>query len=107
MNPAKFEVWLAQYPWKSSMDARPWVVVETTYPGVYGCFPISGQRYGEPCFEIPRGHPEFAATGLTKTSYVYDGSIIELGASHFLKKKGRMSGSLLMEFLEYSGLPGP
>lgn len=100
-----FEISYGKKIWKDCEDERPWLVVEQHLSGIYRCFPISGQCYqGHYCFELQQGHPDFAATGLSKTCFVLYESFIELEQSEFTRKKGSLQGALLAAFREEAGV---
>lgn len=100
-----YEIYFAAVPWKGCLDQRPWVIVDLRPNDLFGCFPISGQSYGDNCFEIPSSHPDFPKTGLTKTCRVHYTSIFELHRSELLRLKGSLTGDLLTQFLTAAGLP--
>jgi hypothetical protein len=101
-----YEIYFVRVAWRSSQDERPWVIIDSRGPDVFGCFPISGQCYSWHCFELSKDHPDFAATGLRKTSHIHYESIIELGADELQKGRpqGELTNNLLAEFLAEAGL---
>ena len=102
-----YEIYFAKVTWKGCPDERPWVIVEQLPNDLFGCFPISGSCYGESCFPVDESHPDFAATGLTKTSYIHDASVIDLHVSRFNRRKGELTNELLADFLDFTGLRPP
>jgi hypothetical protein len=100
----RFEIYSASQVFKGCSDDRPWIIVDLRPNGVYGCFPIAGEDYGDPSFFIDAQDPDFAATGLTKSCHILDKSIFELKAEQFKRYRGRLENKLLAEFREYSGL---
>jgi hypothetical protein len=98
-----FEIFNAVRTWKNCPDMRPWLIVDVRANGVFGCFPISGECYEGGCFVIGSNHPDFPATGLTKTSYVDDQKIVELGIGEFKKRRGQLVNELLREFRAFAG----
>lgn len=99
-----FEIYFAQVPWKGCLDERPWLIVEVLPGGALGAFPISSQSYGDSCFPLDATHPDFPATGLARSCFVHDGSIIELRPEWLRRRKGELTGALLAEFRRYSGV---
>ena len=90
-----YEIFYATRRWRNCSDPRPWVIVELRPNQLIGCFPISGECYDGQCFFISRDHPDFAATGLAKDSYIHDQFILELRTHEFLARKGELTGDLL------------
>jgi hypothetical protein len=101
-----YEVWDAAVPWQDSHDRRPWVIVDSRAPDLYGCFPMSGQAYDPSLcpFMLDPEHPDFQATGLTKKCYVMVSRIHELSSDAFLSRRGKLVGDLLDAFLDAAGL---
>jgi hypothetical protein len=99
-----WEIYNAIEPWHGCADMRPWLVVEVRPFGLYGCFPFSSECYGGSCFEISHSHPDFAATGLTKSCFIQDSHIIELSSQRFSRRRGALTGRLLADFRAFSGL---
>lgn len=104
MTSLLFEIHYAQVIWGGCADERPWLLVKDLGGGAFGCFPISGQCYGESCFFLDFGHADFSSTGLTKSCYIHDSSIIRVEASQFRRFKGALSKQLLKEFRDFSGM---
>jgi hypothetical protein len=98
-----FEIFYAAQSWKNCEDERPWLIIDLRPNNIFGCFPISGECYGGQCFFISSSHPDFAATGLAKSSNVDDRYIIELGLGQFRRRLGGLTGELLREFKDYAG----
>jgi hypothetical protein len=99
-----YEIYYAKHRWRGCDDPRPWVIVECRPNGLLECFPISGECYDGECFPMYGTHPDFAATGLAKDSYIHDKYLIELEPNEFLRRKGELTGNLLAEFRKYAGL---
>jgi len=100
-----YEIYNAEFAWNGCVDMRPWVIVEIKGGGkFFGCFPIASQCYQGGCFLIESSHPDFPATGLTKTCNVHDSHIIELPLSAFRKRRGALVGELLKEFRKHTGI---
>lgn len=100
----RFEIYNAQVEWNHCRDLRPWMIVELRSNGLVAAFPIAGQCYGHHCFLIERNHPDFAATGLTKSCFVHDSHLFEIALSAIQKKRGALQGQLLRDFCDYAGL---
>jgi hypothetical protein len=100
----RYEIYYAKRAWHNCVDERPWLIVELRDPGVVGCLPISGAWYGDKKFVIEDSHPDFAATGLKKTSFVDDTYIIEVSINDVRRHLGQLTGSLLEDFQIFSGL---
>lgn len=100
---AAFDIWLGASSFRLSNDVRPWVLIDER-GDQFGCFPLSSVCYGEVCFEISDTHPDFAATGLDKRSFVYDESLYELSMSDLTQRLGQLEGALLVEFKKFAGL---
>lgn len=100
----QWEIHDAEIQWRNCPDRRPWLIIEVCNHGVCGCFPISGQDYNPRHFELRIDDPDFAATGLAKTCYVYDEHIIEIRVDQFKRRRGQLEGNLLTRFRDYAGL---
>jgi hypothetical protein len=102
-----YEIYYARVTWRACPDERPWLIIDSRPNHVFGCFPISGQSYSGACFPIDSSHPDFSATGLTKSCFIHDASIIEVLSNQFTRRKGELTGKLLADFLAYAGLMPP
>jgi hypothetical protein len=101
----RFEIYDAVYPFHDCKDRRPWLVVTALGGDRFHCFPISGQDYDGRGFEILSDHPDFADTGLNRNCFVHDAKLFELASDDFRKLRGKLGGSLLKEFCDFSGIP--
>jgi hypothetical protein len=105
-----FDIYLANHSWKNSVDARPFVLVSALPNGDWKCFPISKQDYDGHPFEVLDSDPDFKATGLRMTSYIYDFRFEIVKAAEFVLPNGKVArwgqleGDLLKRFLVASGL---
>ena len=99
-----YEIFLGSHQWMNCSDKRPWLIVGITERQTLRCFPISGVDYQGKGFEILISHPDFPATGLTKTSVVHDEYFIELRTDELIKRRGELVNNLLKEFLKFSGI---
>ena len=104
MNPKPYEIYRAKHQWGNCNDARPWLVVDQRSNGIYGCFPIASRCYQGNCFYVDSNHADFGRTGLSKSCYIHDESIVELPLVEFQQFKGQLEGTLLAEFKKYAGL---
>ncbi|MBI4569883.1 MAG: hypothetical protein HY719_15935 [Planctomycetes bacterium] len=99
----RHEIWYARVTWNDCPDERPWLIMEQRGE-TFCCFPVSGQCYRrEECFFLDVDHPDFKATGLTKSCYIHFVSLFELPHDVFSRRKGRLEGKLLQRFLEEAG----
>jgi len=96
-----FEIYEASGSWKNCDDDRPYVLVRLSSEGRWDCFPVSGACYSGNCFEIPSDDPDFAATGLKKTSHVHDERYYQPVPK---RRIGRVEGALLDRFRKYAGV---
>lgn len=99
-----FEIHNARQRFNDCDDVRPWLIIEVRAHDTYGCFPIASEHYGDPYFSIDAEHPDFPATGLTKSCHVLDRRIYELNKAQFLRRRGELTGDLLAAFREYAGV---
>ena len=99
-----YEIFNAAFMWRNCNDMRPWLIVQLRPNGLLGCLPISSECYQGSCFPLPKSHPDFPATGLTKSCYITDDHIYDLSVEAFRNRRGELRGELLKEFREFSGL---
>ncbi|MCX5662184.1 MAG: hypothetical protein NTW19_21105 [Planctomycetota bacterium] len=99
-----FEIHNVDRVWRNCADQRPYVIVDVRAGGVFGCFSISGQCYAGDCFHIAHDHPDFPATGLSKSCFVHYALVIEVKAAEFRRARGRISGQMLGDFIREAGL---
>jgi hypothetical protein len=101
---APFDIYIAKRKWRNSEADRPWLLVRPTTVG-WLSFAISTKDYDSRPFEVSEDHPDFPATGLDETSYIYEAeSFTEIRSDCLLKRLGRLEADLLRSFLEYSGI---
>ena len=99
-----FDIYRAKFRWRGCDDMRPWLLARPS-PSGWLCFAISGQDYSGGPFEVLSTDPDISATGLTKTSYIYDAeSFHDLPLRSFAKRLGELQGDLLRRFREASGV---
>ena len=99
-----FDIYRADHPWKTSEYSRPFLLVLPIPAGGWFCFPISTKDYGGGPFEVSKSDPDFPATGLSDTSYIYDFRFEEVTAGEFGKRYGELRGNLLTRFRAESGV---
>src|SRR5689334_20308273 len=100
----RFDIRNAEVTWNGCADMRPWLIVELRSAELVGCFPVASQCYDGTCFPIDSDHPDFAATGLTKSCFIHDTHIIEVSIARIARHRGCLQGQLLADFMEFSGL---
>ena len=100
MDPQPLEVWLARAVLGASTDLRPVIVFEAPIRGTAKVFLVSSalDLKTDADFSIEAEHPDFAATGLRKSSYAIAGGIRELHISAFQKRRGHLQGALALAF---------
>jgi len=100
----QFDIYDAQISLGMCDDPRPCLIVEATAQDRVGCLPISTQSYRWTAFPISDCDPSFAATGLSKNSFVLDERTVILPMNQLIKRRGRLEGNLLAEFRKRSGM---
>jgi hypothetical protein len=105
-DPAALEIWLvARHPVGESEDVRPCVVLSLLTNGKFEVASISaaldlrGASWQH--FAIPSEHPDFPATGLTKSCYVLGYSLGTVRPSQLIKRKGKLQGQLAKAFQDW------
>ncbi len=104
-----FQIYRLKLRWRNCDDPRPWLVVETRPDGVFACFPVSSQCYGQDCFALDPSHPDFAATGLTRACNIICTTLYDLQQGQFVldgkrQLKGELQGELLSDFRAFAGI---
>lgn len=105
MNPAPYDIYLVPARLNQSKDKRPCIVLDAPRGGEVPVVLLSAQRelYNSlEHFLLDKDHADFDATGLSKTSYALP-RIVIVPASQLLKYKGKLSGDLLREFVDWIG----
>lgn len=98
MNP--FDIYAFTYRWKTSSDRRPWLILEQR-GALWGCFPFSTKVYSGHAVEIDENHPDFPATGLTRSCYLHDDTMVDVPADVIQGAGARRKGHLENELLDY------
>ncbi|HLX61040.1 MAG TPA: hypothetical protein VKX17_07135 [Planctomycetota bacterium] len=84
--------------------ARPCVIIRIKQDGTLTIIPISSKDYGNvDKFRVDERDPDFAATGLTTTSYVYGHPVLNISPASVLKKLGAFVGELKRRFIAWNG----
>ncbi len=99
-------VW-ATAAWRGCPDERPWLIIDVRESDdVYGAFPISTRAYtaAGPYTTVRTNDVDLVAAGLRERSYIFYESTIEIGADEIRKPLGTLTGALLDELIEQSGL---
>lgn len=99
-----FDIYYATFPWRSATHEHPWLLIQPD-GSAWKCFAISSRDYDSLPFEIRSDDPDFPATGLRHTSFVYDGESFHLVPIASMRRRlGRLEGDLLKRFREASGV---
>ena len=106
MTPTLLDIVTAHIGLRQSHDRRPWLVIEIRPSRRYLLLPISSatdlfDRIQH--FPLDPRHPDFPATGLTKTSYIIGNNAVENDGSAFDERLGCLQGNLAKEFIEWFG----
>lgn len=99
-----FDICDATQEFNGCLDRRPWLIIEEREGDLFGCFPISGEHYSRPHFCLDPKHPDFEGTGLTKLCFVLDERMHDVKKDKFQKHRGRLTGTLLVEFRAYADI---
>ena len=105
MSPKPYEIYLIPVRLNESSDPRPCVVIYGPVSGMVEVLPISGQMdlfNRAEHFLLTMSHPDFAATGLSKSGYVLP-RIVNVPTAQLLKLKGSLKGDLLKDFIFWLG----
>jgi len=105
MNPQPYEIHFAIVRLNESGDQRPCVIIDPPQDNTVAVLLISGQLdsfNSAEHFLISANHPDFAATGLSKSCYVLS-RVVDVPTSQLTKMKGALTGDLLKEFKRWFG----
>jgi hypothetical protein len=101
---SEYDIIRFNFPMEHAVYPRPCVVIGVKSDGVLTIVPISTKNYGiEDKFQIHADDPDFKATGLDDTSYVYGHPVLNIPPSTVLKRLGAISGKLKERFLKWNG----
>lgn len=74
---------------------RPCIIVDIAPDGTLAILPISTKKYANAAtFLVDESQPDFKATGLTATSYIFDGPVRDTPPSQIIKIMGELTGTL-------------
>ena len=97
-----YQIVLYRFPLKEVEYPRPCVIVQIAKDGTLAILPISTKTYGnDEKFAIHIDHPDFAATGLTDTSYVHGFPVLDIPPSWVLKTLGTLKGDMKKKFINW------
>jgi hypothetical protein len=98
-----YDVCLYAVPVGEATYPRPCVIVQIVSDSL-ALLAVSTKQYSNhQCFVIDKGHPDFGATGLTETSYVFGSPVIEARNDKIIRKLGTLDGGLKRDFIEWIG----
>jgi len=101
---APFQIVRYKFPLGNATYPRPCVIVQISPDGTLAILPVSTKAYGnEAKFTISKEDPEFKATGLDETSYVYGHPVLDIAPSMVIKTKGALTGDLKRRFIAWIG----
>ncbi|MEI6234696.1 MAG: hypothetical protein WCT04_16695 [Planctomycetota bacterium] len=104
MKYEKHQICLCAIPVGKVSYPRPCVILDVAADGVLAILPISTKQYNVATkFRIDKDHPNFFATGLDDTSYVFDSPIRDAHPSEMIKILGALTGDLKSEFVKWIG----
>lgn len=101
---SRYGIYNATHTWSNCPDTRPWLLLDHPNGPLVDAFPISSQCYRGNCFWLDPSRTDFAATGLNKGCFVHYASIIALPIANLGRHRGVLTGMLLAEFLDESGI---
>jgi len=107
MKPEPLEIYTAKMRLRECQDLRPCVIIYVGAGRSVEVLPVSGQLQMKDdylSFGIEKDHPDFFATGLTRTSYVVDGGMQMLQTDDLMKRLGHLEGDLARDFKKWFGL---
>jgi len=99
--PQRHEIYLVRVPLRASFDYRPCIVLDVSHNTiVVGVMLVSSSSLYRKAYDflIPKEHPNFAATGLKKTSFAIGDQIRDVAAADLNQYLGRLEGELAREF---------
>jgi len=104
MTYSEFDIIRYRFPMEHAAYPRPCVVIRVKTDGLLTIIPISTKDYGvEDKFRINSSDPEFKATGLEETSFVYGHPVLNIPPSVVLKRLGSITGTLKKRFVNWNG----
>lgn len=103
MNPKPYQIYFIPVRLNESRDQRPCIVIHEPANKTVAVLLISGQTdlYDRSQhFLLDIAHPDFSATGLSKSCYVLP-RVVDVPSAQFLRFKGVLKGELLKDFLRW------
>ncbi|MDB5295611.1 MAG: hypothetical protein JWO31_1594 [Phycisphaerales bacterium] len=101
-----FDICWAKFFWRREVKARPWLLIRIDHedPRHWLCLAISTKDYDSNPFEVAKDDPDFEATGLADTSYIYDGDpFVRIPRESLNPPCGWLSKGLLERFKKSAG----
>ena len=105
-DPAPLEIWqVVGFPVGNSVDVRPCVVLSVLPDGDINVAPLSanlalrGPSWKH--FGIDSEHPDFPATGLTKSCYVLTDYMGPVERRQLMKRRGKLQGEIARAFAKW------
>jgi hypothetical protein len=99
-----FDIHFASYRWRQR-DYGGFLLLVRSEGEDWLCFAISSHDSSNEAFELSRLDPDFPATGLDHTSYVFDGApFCRITPAETGNRKGELRGQLLAAFRKESGV---
>ena len=100
-----FDIYHADDRWRTRNYPGFFLLIRQDRTADWLCCGIASEDDKFEAFELNERDPDFAATGLDHTSYVYDGDpFSRIAIEKFGTRKGELRGELLRKFREASGL---
>ncbi|HZK81562.1 MAG TPA: hypothetical protein VFC46_10855 [Humisphaera sp.] len=98
-----FDIYHADFHWRTRNYPGFFLLIRQNGADWLYCGIASDDDKSE-AFELNELDPDFDATGLDHTSYVYDGDpLSRIAVEKFGKRKGELQGEFLRKFREESG----
>ena len=83
---------------------RPCIILDIEPNGTLAILPISTKSYTRATmFKIDSSDSDFADTGLTETSYIFDSPVRDAAPFHMIKILGNLQGNLKARFIDWIG----
>lgn len=99
-----FDIYHADFHWRTRNYSGFFLLIRQDGTDDWLCCGIASDDGKGEAFELSELDPDFRATGLKHTSYVYDGDpLSRIGIGKFNARKGELTGEFLRKFREESG----
>src|SRR4051812_40582958 len=93
-----YQICLYNFPLEKVDYPRPCIIVDIAPDGTLAILPISTKQYNQTqLFKIDRDNPDFAKTGLSETSFVFGGPVLDVPPSKIIKPMGELIGNLRVD----------